>query len=69
MSQRNKWGTSGGIIGAVIALILSLFTKNTEKVTAGDLEKSEFKSSVQRMGVRFTDRIRNVFRGRWIRKR
>jgi len=69
MSQRSKRDTSGGIIGPAVALILSLFTKNTRKVTANDLEKSEFKSSTQRVGLRFTGRIRNVFRSRWIKKR
>lgn len=50
------------------AVILSLFGKSPAKPTDRDLLQSEFKSSTQRMGVRFTEKIRNAFRGRWIKK-
>jgi hypothetical protein len=33
-----------------------------------DLKNSDFKTSTQSMGIRFTERIREVFRFRWIRK-
>ncbi|MBP8303754.1 MAG: hypothetical protein KBE04_06485 [Phycisphaerae bacterium] len=38
------------------------------RVRATDLAQAEFKTSTQRLGVRFTDRVRDVFRFRWIRR-
>jgi hypothetical protein len=37
-------------------------------VTCADLRKHDYSASTQRMGVRFTERIRNTFRFRWIRE-
>jgi len=50
-----------------IAAILSVFGKKL-KPTAEDFQKLEFKTSTQQMGVRFTEKIRNVFRFKWIKK-
>ena len=33
-----------------------------------DLRKAEFPTATQTLGVRFTERIREVFRFRWIRR-
>ncbi|HBG77344.1 MAG TPA: hypothetical protein DDW84_00650 [Phycisphaerales bacterium] len=38
------------------------------KPTPDDLKKMEFSSSTQRLGVSFTDKIRNAFRHRWLKK-
>jgi len=38
------------------------------KSTPDDLKKMEFSSSTQRLGVSFTDKIRNAFRHRWLKK-
>ncbi|MDH7600094.1 MAG: hypothetical protein QHH07_10750 [Sedimentisphaerales bacterium] len=38
------------------------------KVSVQDLSRMEFKASTQRIGVRFTERIRQIFRYRWIRR-
>jgi hypothetical protein len=32
------------------------------------LQRAEFKTSTQRLGLRFTERIREIFRHRWIKK-
>jgi hypothetical protein len=48
--------------------LLSIFGKSPAKPSAKDLERMDFKFSTQRLGVRFSERIRNVFRFRWIRK-
>ncbi len=37
--------------------------------TKQELQKADFTTSTQRMGVRFTGRIRDVFRKNWIKKR
>ena len=55
-------------IGATAAWLLSLFRKATAKPTAEDLSKAEFKTSTQGMGVRFSERIRDVFRFKWIKR-
>ena len=47
---------------------MGVFSKALPKPTANDLSRAEFKTSTQRLGVRFTERIRDVFRFRWIRK-
>ncbi len=55
-------------LGLIAAAIMSLFTKNHPKPTTKDLQKIEFKTSTRLMGIRFTEKIRNVFRFRWIKK-
>jgi hypothetical protein len=65
MPVRNK---TNSFFGFLAAAVLSLFTKSAKKTTTDDLRKAEFKTSSQNMGVRFTKRIRDVFRLRWIRK-
>jgi hypothetical protein len=32
------------------------------------IQKLEFKASTQRMGITFTDKIRDIFRHKWIKK-
>jgi len=39
-----------------------------KKPTIQDVTKMEFPASTQRMGVRFTERIRAVFRHIWLKK-
>ena len=56
-------------LGLLAAGILSLFGKKAGKVTAEDLKQTEFKTSTQRLGIRFSEKIRDVFRFRWIRKK
>jgi hypothetical protein len=56
------------LLGLLAACLLSIFGKPPPKPTADDLKRTEFKTSTQRLGIRFTERIRNVFRFRWIRK-
>jgi hypothetical protein len=56
------------VLGLLAASLLSIFSKSPPKPTADDLKRTEFKTSTQRLGIRFTERIRNVFRFRWIRK-
>ncbi len=37
------------------------------EVTSEDLRRADFPTSTQRMGVRFSQRIRDTFRFRWLR--
>jgi len=50
---------------AFVLFISSLFKK---KIKANDFKKMEFSNSTQKIGVSFTDKIRNIFRHRWINK-
>ena len=57
------------IISLLAAGLLSIFARKKIKHTQEDLKKAEFKTSTQRLGIRFNEKIRDVFRFRWIRKR
>jgi len=65
MSIRTKINSFLGLLASVL---LSIFGKSTAKPTAADLKRAEFKTSTQRLGIRFTERIRDVFRFKWLRK-
>ena len=49
--------------------LLTIFGRSPAKPTSNDLRRMEFKSSTQRLGVRFRERIRDVFRFKWIKKK
>ncbi|MFA6425204.1 MAG: hypothetical protein WCW64_03365 [Phycisphaerae bacterium] len=38
------------------------------KSTPNDLKKMDFSISTQRLGISFTDKVRNIFRHKWLRK-
>lgn len=40
-----------------------------KSVSSQDLYRKSFRTSTQRMGVRFTEGIRDTFRRRWLRRR
>jgi hypothetical protein len=51
-----------------LRLLTSVHLLSKPKATAGDLKKMEFSSSSQRLGLWFSDKIRDIFRRRWIKK-
>jgi len=55
-------------IGALAGALLSVFGKSPPSPTADDLSRAEFKTSTQRLGVRFTEKIRSIFRFKWIKR-
>ena len=65
MAMRHKFNQAKGLVAG---LIVSIFGKLTGKATTDDLRGMEFRTSTQRLGVRFTDGLRDVFRLRWLRK-
>ena len=65
MSVRTKIGS---FLGLLAGGLLSAFSKQPAKPTPDDLSRAEFKTSTQRLGIRFTEQIRKVFRFRWIKK-
>ena len=64
MSVRTKINSFLGLLGGGL---LSIFGKSPTKPTTADLQRAEFKTSTQRLGIRFTERIRGVFRFRWLK--
>ena len=57
------------LLDPIAAMALSIFARSLPKPTTADLQKAEFKTSTQRLGLRFTEKIRNSFRFRWIKKK
>jgi len=55
------------MLGLIASVASALFGKSL-KAGAGDIKRADFGTSTQRMGVCFTDKIRNVFRNRWLKK-
>jgi len=66
MSARAKMSS---FLGSLAGLFLLLFGKSSAKPTAKNLQQAEFKSSTQRLGIRFNERIRDIFRFRWLKRR
>jgi hypothetical protein len=59
---------TNAFFGFLAGIISSLFGSGKVKPTTRDLKDADFTTSTQRMGVRFSDRIRNIFRFKWIKK-
>jgi hypothetical protein len=55
-------------LGLLAACLLSVFGKSPAKPDVEDLERTDFKTSTQRLGIRFSEMIRNVFRFKWLKK-
>lgn len=47
---------------------LLIFSHRPAHPGPNDLKDADFKTSTQRMGLRFTDKVRNVFRHKWLKK-
>lgn len=59
---------TNSFLGSIGGRILSVFGRPLAKPTADDFKRMEFKTNTQHLGVRFTEKIRNVFRFKWLRK-
>jgi hypothetical protein len=51
----------------LLGLITFIYSLFRPKASAGDMKRMEFSASTQKMGISFTDKIRNVFRHRWLK--
>lgn len=65
MSPRMKRNSFFGLLAAGL---FSVFGRRRIKVTTEDLKKAEFKTGTQRLGIRFSEKIRDVFRFKWLKK-
>jgi hypothetical protein len=54
-------------LGLLAGWLLSLFGKSPPKPGIDDLKRADFKTSTQRLGIRFSEKIRDVFRFRWLK--
>jgi len=50
---------------SLVMFISSLFKPRQKPL---DLKKKDFSTSTQKMGLSFTDKIRDAFRHKWIKK-
>jgi len=64
---KSKEKKTGSVLGLIAAVASTLFGKSPKR-SIDDVKRADFKTSSQRIGVRFTDKIRNVFRNRWLKK-
>lgn len=55
-------------LGLVGGLLSRFVPKRLPPIRGGDLKRYDYPMSTQRIGVRFTDRMRDTFRFRWIRR-
>jgi len=56
------------LLGLLAGGLLSIFGKSPAKPTVEDFKKAEFKTSTQRLGISFNERIRRVFRFKWLKR-
>ncbi|MDH4203878.1 MAG: hypothetical protein OEV87_13435 [Phycisphaerae bacterium] len=48
--------------------LLKLFGKNPRLQSTAELYRKDFHPNTQKMGLRFSERIRNVFRHLWLKR-
>jgi hypothetical protein len=56
------------VLGFLAGILATVFGTKTAKPSVEDLKRAEFGTSTQKIGVRFTEHIRNVFRFEWLKK-
>ena len=65
MILRNKKSSRLGLL-AGLAIFFS--GRGKKKTAVQDMQKLEFKTNTRRIGIRFTDKIRDIFRHKWLKK-
>ena len=53
-------------LSLIAGAFLTIFARSPDKPTVENYKRVDFKTSTQHLGVRFTEKIRDVFRFRWI---
>jgi hypothetical protein len=56
-------------LGLLAGVVFGWLTAGRPAATQSDVRKLDFSTSSQKMGLRFTERLRDVFRFRWLRGR
>jgi hypothetical protein len=60
--SKQKW------LGFGAGLLLRIFGRKPKSDSTEVLYKKDFHPSTQKMGLRFSERIRNTFRHQWLRR-
>ena len=60
---------TSSFLGFLAAGLSSLFGKSRDKPTVKELRRADFRTSTQQLGIRFNEKIRDVFRFKWLKKR
>jgi hypothetical protein len=60
-------GKTNSFFGLLAGGLLSLFGRTPSKAGLDDLKRADFTTSTQRLGIRFSEKIRDVFRFRWLK--
>ena len=60
-------GKRNSVFGLIAGALLSLFGRTPARAELDDLKRADFPTSTQRLGIRFGEKIRDVFRFRWLR--
>lgn len=60
--------SKGSWLGFLAGVLTRLRRHRSEKITSEDLKKHDHSTSTQRLGIRFTEHIRDTFRFRWLKK-
>ena len=55
-------------LGCAASFLSRLRLRRVPQIAPRDLRKHDYPVSTQRMGVRFTERIRDTFRFRWLKR-
>ena len=58
-----------GFVTGWLLAIISTRGRKSRKPMIEDSQHGEFKRSTQKLGLRFTDKMRGIFRVRWLRKK
>ena len=66
--QKDRRGRASRLFRAVSGLFVSVFCRSKIEPSVEDFRKVEFKTSTQRFGMRFTEKMRDVLRLKWLRK-
>ncbi|MHC4236909.1 MAG: hypothetical protein ACYSSM_01385 [Planctomycetota bacterium] len=54
-------------LGFGAGLLMRVFSRKPRSHSAAELYKQDFHPNTQKMGLRFTERLRKVFRSQWLR--
>ncbi len=69
VSAPDKPDKTPGRLGRFAGIILTVFGgARREKPAQQDMQRLEFRDSTQRIGARFSEKIRNIYRYLWLKK-
>jgi len=56
-------------LGVIAASLMSVLTLRRARADSGRISRMEFNTSGRRMGLRFPERLRDIWRHRWLKLR